>query len=366
MTIYFGENLKRLRKEKDLTQEDLAEVLGVSFQAVSKWERGESYPDITVLPEISAFFKVSIDDLLGINKAENEKEIKKLIEEHDNLTDSRLIYESITNLRNKYPNDFRIELRYMSYLIFFNDANTVQKQTKKVENKSKITAIYNNIQQNCTSDSIRICSKRFYIHFLELLSREENSSTTFEDCEKIIKEMPRMRDGQEMFFNCYPENHPERINIIREAIEEELFLLNNTLSHYFWDECFTLQQRIRATEKSIETLNLIYNDGNYSRMWRVMMYDNGYLGLAYYKSGDNKKAIEYFKKMCQLAIQFDSMDRITVLHSTMFEGKTFDKQTLGTTYIAKMQMKERLTEKYPLSDEFRNTDEFKEIIEMLS
>lgn len=41
MTIYFGENLKNLRKEKDLTQETLADYLGVSFQAISKWERGE-------------------------------------------------------------------------------------------------------------------------------------------------------------------------------------------------------------------------------------------------------------------------------------------------------------------------------------
>ena len=46
MTIYFGENLKKLRKSKGLTQEDLADFLGMSFQAISKWERNETYPDI--------------------------------------------------------------------------------------------------------------------------------------------------------------------------------------------------------------------------------------------------------------------------------------------------------------------------------
>ncbi len=52
MNIYFGENIKRLRSEQNLTQEALAGFLGVSFQTISKWERGETYPDITMLPVI--------------------------------------------------------------------------------------------------------------------------------------------------------------------------------------------------------------------------------------------------------------------------------------------------------------------------
>ena len=69
--------------------------------------------------------------------------------------------------------------------------------------------------------------------------------------------------------------------------------------------------------------------------------------------------------MSKLAAKFDSMDRISVMHSVMFEGKEFDKHTLGSTYIAKMQVKELLTEKYPLTDEFKSTTEFEEILSML-
>ncbi len=65
MNIYFGENLKKLRKERDLTQENLADFLGVTFQAVSKRERGEGYPDITVLPDIASFFDVSTPQRTG-------------------------------------------------------------------------------------------------------------------------------------------------------------------------------------------------------------------------------------------------------------------------------------------------------------
>lgn len=49
MTIYLSENIKRLRLEKELTQETLSEFSGVTSQSVSNWERGERYPDITML-----------------------------------------------------------------------------------------------------------------------------------------------------------------------------------------------------------------------------------------------------------------------------------------------------------------------------
>ena len=80
--------------------------------------------------------------------------------------------------------------------------------------------------------------------------------------------------------------------------------------------------------------------------------------------GNTQKALENFRRMAELAIKFDSMDRITVMYSAMFEGKEFDKQTLGTTYIAKMQVRELLTEKYPLSEELKATPGFKAIISM--
>ena len=197
------------------------------------------------------------------------------------------------------------------------------------------------------------------------MARDENSHVTFADCEKIIKEMPRMRDGREMYFNCYPENHPKRDEIIQEAIEEEICLLDNTMFRYLSDDRYSLEFRIALAEKAMEFFNFVYDDGNYGRIWRVMLYNHGYLGMRYYELSDTKNALENFRKMSEIAAKFDSMDRISVMHSVMFEGKEFDKHTLGSTYIAKMQVKELLTEKYPLSDEFKSTPEFKEILSKL-
>lgn len=63
----FCEKLQKLRKEKNLSQEQLADELNVSRQAVSKWESGQGYPEIDKIILISDFFKVSLDDLLKEN-----------------------------------------------------------------------------------------------------------------------------------------------------------------------------------------------------------------------------------------------------------------------------------------------------------
>lgn len=72
--------LTELRKKNNMTQNELAEKLGVTYQAVSKWERGENYPDSLLLLEIAKLYKVTVDELLRgeiINKKNNESIIKR-------------------------------------------------------------------------------------------------------------------------------------------------------------------------------------------------------------------------------------------------------------------------------------------------
>ena len=65
--LYLSENLKKYRILKNLTQEDVAAYLNITPQSVSKWERGESYPDITFLPALANIFETSIDVLIGMD-----------------------------------------------------------------------------------------------------------------------------------------------------------------------------------------------------------------------------------------------------------------------------------------------------------
>ena len=63
--LKIGEKIRSNRRERNLTQEELANTLGVSKAAVSKWENNESYPDITILPQIAQLFHITMDELFG-------------------------------------------------------------------------------------------------------------------------------------------------------------------------------------------------------------------------------------------------------------------------------------------------------------
>lgn len=81
MAMTIGEKIKALRKAKNISQESLAKALGVSFQAVSKWETNTTVPDVGLIPPIASFFGVSIDELFDYNVLENEKKVESICRE---------------------------------------------------------------------------------------------------------------------------------------------------------------------------------------------------------------------------------------------------------------------------------------------
>lgn len=78
MNMKMGEKIRSLRKSRNISQEILAQYLGVSFQAVSKWENGSALPDVAMIPAIASFFDVSTDELFNFNLIEQEQRVMKL------------------------------------------------------------------------------------------------------------------------------------------------------------------------------------------------------------------------------------------------------------------------------------------------
>ena len=79
MQLNLGQKIRELRRRDGRTQENLAEILGVTSQAVSRWEANGGYPDMEMIPAIANYFHVSIDELFGYHDDREEK-IKNILE----------------------------------------------------------------------------------------------------------------------------------------------------------------------------------------------------------------------------------------------------------------------------------------------
>lgn len=93
-TIKINEQIAFLRKQKGLTQEELANALGVTNQAVSKWESAQCYPDIQLLPDIAEMFDVSIDELIGCKSTDGLGDICLKIKDYFTALPERKAFEN--------------------------------------------------------------------------------------------------------------------------------------------------------------------------------------------------------------------------------------------------------------------------------
>ena len=107
MKLAIGENIRNFRKKNDLTQEALADRLGVTYQSISRWENGTTYPDLELIPAIAEVLSVTVDELLGMPQIEKEK---RAVEAFDELRrecikrdyDADKIVDLLRDIRRNY------------------------------------------------------------------------------------------------------------------------------------------------------------------------------------------------------------------------------------------------------------------------
>ncbi|MBQ8555008.1 MAG: helix-turn-helix transcriptional regulator [Clostridia bacterium] len=108
MKLQLGERLKTLRRERGITQERLAEALGVSCQSVSRWELAACYPDIELLPAIANYFDITLDSLVGMAEIRSEarrREIFTTALNHERREDWTAAMAVLHDALRLFPND---------------------------------------------------------------------------------------------------------------------------------------------------------------------------------------------------------------------------------------------------------------------
>jgi len=114
MRSRIGDNIKFFRGQKGMTQEQLAELLGISHQSVSKWESGITIPDVMLLPELAKIFHVSIDDIFGYIDSDEVHNVQSLMRRIDDATQHSDLKEAEKICRKGlelYPNSPELMLK---------------------------------------------------------------------------------------------------------------------------------------------------------------------------------------------------------------------------------------------------------------
>ncbi|MBQ8431828.1 MAG: helix-turn-helix transcriptional regulator [Clostridia bacterium] len=153
MEMTIGTNIKRLRTEKGITQEQLSVAMKVSCAAVSKWERGETYPDITLLQPLAYYFGVTLDELMGYDREKTQTEIAAVIALYQKHWNTKRGRQIITKAYRDYPNDYWIMHYYMWNLggdMADNDPAVL------ISHKEEFLSICQRILEGCTEETLRL------------------------------------------------------------------------------------------------------------------------------------------------------------------------------------------------------------------
>ncbi|MBQ9531688.1 MAG: helix-turn-helix transcriptional regulator [Eubacterium sp.] len=358
MKIYFGENLKRLRKDKGLTQEALAYSIGVSFQTISKWERDETYPDITVLPVIAAIFEVTVDNLLGADKPQKEKEAEDYIELYNkmHLKNVSEVLKEYKNAIKRFPDDYAILVRYMELLRLENFHQLSDYESITHE----LTSAYFKIQGRCNDESIRIWSKRIMVEHLMFqyccLGYDEEYR---KQAKLIVDTLPSLSDSKEIV--SIQTSASEDWNVILEnTIEELSFQLQRAIISYcHYDDSFSNEYKIKTIESINDILKLIDTNNNITKNRIHIIYNYGHLGSIYATTNDIENALKNLRLAAELAKETDNNPQTEKIKVFYEQEHRFRNMNM------KERMYELMTKHYNLSEKFKATPEFQEIISIL-
>jgi len=358
LEIAIGERIKSLRKKREITQEQLADYLNISFQSVSKWECGDAYPDITMLPKIAMFFGVTTDELLCVDKVKEQEEINKYTTRYYEAVGKGHEEEAIAIMREanaKYPGNYRI----MYHLAYVMDryAFSPERDTEYRQNaNNEVISIGEKILAECKDNDIR--------HgIIEVMRRVYTGIGEKEKAKKLINEnLSDFWRSREHMLEFVLEGE----ELIKHR-QRMLLTLTEIYSSTMWSlsQDFTPEDKLTVIENIIKIYSMVFTDGDYG-YYHVKVKDfhinamNIYLDL-----GNNAKALEHLKNVAEHSIAFDInyVDQFRLYTAPLINKAIYGgliKSYKGNE--AYNLLKKLGDEKY---NPIRDTPEFKEICENL-
>lgn len=248
MEIRIGRKIKELRKNHRITQEQLAEKIGVSFQAVSKWENDIALPDITLLPVLANYFGVSTDEILCYDSTEKNNEIEKLIDEAYKLreTDPETGRKILEAGLKKYP-DNDILLNNLLYVMNYS------------KNPDETISVASKLVDKTNNSEIRYDALRFLAYAYNAKGDTESAVAALEQIPEMyftkLSETAFVLDGKPKY----------------EAAEKQKWISFETLIQMMWKiaefyrDDGEKEKAVKETERALLLISAMYGEEKIGR-----------------------------------------------------------------------------------------------------
>ena len=341
MELKIAEKIRKLRVEKNVTQEELAAHISISAQAVSKWERGEGYPDITLLPRIALFFGVTTDELLGVAEEQIEDQIfewVKLYMEYDRNGETEKSRDLWKKAYETYPNNHEVVFHYM-YNVHGEDNELRISLAKKILTES-------------TNETYRDGAREIMVHALKNLGR-------IEEAKEYAKSASDLWTCQERLYNVCLEGD-DRI------AEEQLFLMHavdvmKESADAIAENTGDNKKKIAAYEFVIDLFDLLFPDGDHGFYLCRVCDAAENLAEAYLAAGRRDDCLRALRRAADSAINFASRPKVSRRTSPLVDMINDETDNTSPGVLDSVTELFRNALSKPVFDPVRDAEEFKQI-----
>ena len=298
MNIKIGAIIKKLRAENNITQDTLATAIGVTPQAISRWESDGGYPDIELLPALADFFSVSTDELLGYKLSQREEEILNIKKEISRLAEVGTIEERIAFARNalsRYPSDFEIKAN-LATCLYHSWCDTKDNDLiKEIEN------LCLSVVDECRDEDTRYNAITILIYIY-------GDTKQTEKAKQAVNMLTPMKYGREFARSAGIGDGNTEL-YIQDEIDKLTDCLGTAITSYpLADELpndpSTWDKKIEMLNTSNQLYKMIYGE---NLMFYHVRLSRNYWLISTYKTAQGKidEALASLEKMCCHAIEYD-------------------------------------------------------------
>ncbi len=328
--IKIGEKIRLLRKKNDVTQDKLAYHLGVTPQAVSRWESGVCYPDMNYLPAIADYFSVTMDELLCYSGAQKAAKVREYLEQVDALLDRDRVGEALELLRTamaEVPSDYALQLETAQVLSLYagllEESNGGERARAAMDAAlTEAVSLCRHILEDCTDEAMRDETKKvlcdIYAHQLDDVARAEEIADQLHGM-SVSREIIRatMLTGEVAFSQAQK-------NLILFADNMWWHLYNLACVPDISGDRYTTAEKIAILKKGVSLFELVFDE---TPLFYADRLANSYrqLAMLYLSVGHNAEALDAFERMADYAVLYDTRPETATYASVIINRVPYDK-----------------------------------------